>query len=334
MKGTRRSVADFGIPTWLAGSLGVLLPFGEIVTAVLLLPATSFWFGGLGALVLAVVFTVSISINLLRGRKPDCHCFGQLYAKPIGWPTLVRATILAAIAGFLVAFGRSWPVLSVVTLVHHLTTAETVGLIATSIVLFLVVAQAALVIHLLRQHGRLLLRLEALERKRSVGAEPPSGGLPIGSPAPEFQLTLVDGGEMTLNALRREGKLVVLLFSDPNCGPCSALYPEVARWQYEHAEKLTLVLVSRGDAEINRDHVNKHGLQHLLLQKDREVSERYLAFGTPSAVLVQPDGTIGSNVAAGSQAISELLARVTGAATPVISRPAANNHFFDMVSQA
>jgi hypothetical protein len=36
-------------------------------------------------LALLVLFIVAIAVTLARGRKPDCHCFGQLHSKPIGW---------------------------------------------------------------------------------------------------------------------------------------------------------------------------------------------------------------------------------------------------------
>jgi peroxiredoxin len=50
----------------------------------------------------------------------------------------------------------------------------------------------------------------------------------------------------------------------------------------------------------------------VLLQKDREVAQSYQANGTPSAVIVRPDGTIGSPVSAGSEAIKTLVSRTTG----------------------
>jgi thiol-disulfide isomerase/thioredoxin len=104
----------------------------------------------------------------------------------------------------------------------------------------------------------------------------------------------------------------MLLFTDPNCGPCTALLPEIGRWQQEHAEKLTISLISRGDPEENRAKSQEHGLQHVLLQKDWEVSEAYEASGTPSALLVRPDAKIGSPVSGGAEAIRSLLSYALG----------------------
>jgi peroxiredoxin len=58
----------------------------------------------------------------------------------------------------------------------------------------------------------------------------------------------------------------------------------------------------------------------VLLQKDREVAEAYLAYGTPSAVLVRQDGTIGSPVAQGADAIRALVtATLNGTLPPTAS---------------
>jgi peroxiredoxin len=114
---------------------------------------------------------------------------------------------------------------------------------------------------------------------------------------------------VTLDALRALGKPVVLLFSDPGCGPCTALLPEVARWQRDLASKLVVALISRGDPEANRQKVTEYGLTHVLQQQDREVAEAYQAYGTPGAVLVRPDGTIGSPLAEGADAIRALITR-------------------------
>jgi hypothetical protein len=41
----------------------------------------------------------------------------------------------------------------------------------------------------------------------------------------------------------------------------------------------------------------------MLLQKDREIAEAYQCWGTPGAVVIRPDGTIGSQIAEGAEAI-------------------------------
>ena len=46
-----------------------------------------------------------------------------------------------------------------------------------------------------------------------------------------------DGAIVALNQQMEAGKSVVLLFAEPGCGPCEALFTEVARWQREHVDR-------------------------------------------------------------------------------------------------
>jgi uncharacterized membrane protein YphA (DoxX/SURF4 family) len=87
--GSRQAVTGFGLPSSLAGSLSILLPLAELAVAAALIPTSTALWGAIGALALLLVFLVGIGINLARGRKPDCHCFGQLHSAPAGWKTLV-----------------------------------------------------------------------------------------------------------------------------------------------------------------------------------------------------------------------------------------------------
>src|SRR5207247_817962 len=163
------------------------------------------------------------------------------------------------------------------------------------------------------QRGRLLVRIEALEGRVAEAGQAPSpvaagtAGLAGGSPAPSFTLPTLAGETISLHALRALGKPVVLIFSDPGCGPCTALLPEIGGFQREHATKLVVALISRGTVEANRPKASEYGLTHVLLQQDREVAQAYQASGTPSAVLVRRDGTIGSPLAQGADAIRALL---------------------------
>jgi thiol-disulfide isomerase/thioredoxin len=324
-EGSRRAIVDFGAPSALAAPLGLLLPLAELAVAAILLPASTAWWGPLGALALLSAFVVGISINLARGRTPDCHCFGQLHSAPAGWKTLARNGVLAALAGFVLwegYDGGAGP--SAVAWLGALSTAQQLGLLGGVVVLTLLAGQWWLLVHLLRQNGRLLVRVEALEATfaQGGGVVAPSGngtpvhraeeGLPVGSAAPEFGLSGLHGETLTLDSLRSSGKPVMVIFTDPGCGPCNALLPEVGRWQEEHAQKLTLALISRGDHGENMTKAQEHGLTNVLLQKDWEVSESYEVRGTPSAVLVSPEGKVATPVAGGAEGIRGLLAYAVG----------------------
>ena len=120
---------------------------------------------------------------------------------------------------------------------------------------------------------------------------------------------------------------MLLIFSDPGCGPCNELLPEIGRWQRDYAGKLTLVLVSRGTLEANRAKASEHKIAHVLLQQDREVAKEYQASGTPCAVIVRPDKTIASELACGAEAIRTLTAQAVGLpALKALPRPLANEN--------
>jgi peroxiredoxin len=321
-EGSRQAIVDFGLPSALAAPFGLLLPLAELAVAATLLPASTAWWGSLGALALLSVFVVGISINLARGRKPDCHCFGQLHSSPAGWKTLARNGALAAVAGFVLweGFDEAGP--SALAWLWDLSTVQLLGLLGGVLVLGLLAGQWGFLVHLLRQNGRLLVRLEAVEATLAEGGSVvPSEngtpvhqaeGLPVGSAAPQFSLSGLHGETLTLDALRSSGKPVMMLFTDPGCGPCTALLPEVGSWQEEHAKKLALALISRGEVEENKTKAQEHGLSNVLLQKDWEVSSSYEVRGTPSAVLIAPDGKIATPVAGGAEGIRGLLSYAVG----------------------
>ncbi len=320
---TRQTLREFGLPGALAAPLGVLLPLAELALAVALLPLASAWFGAVGALALLLLFSAAVGVNLARGRRPDCNCFGQIASAPIGWPTLARNAVLAALSGLIIVAGRASAGASAVSWLGELTMIERIGLALVLVTLVLVLAETWLLLQLLRQNGRLLVRLDGLEAQVGAGGVPvqamtesgaPGAGLPVGTPAPAFSLSGLFGETMTLDALRAAGRPLLLAFTDPGCGPCQALAPDLGRWQRELAMSLTLVPISRGTVAENRAKAAEHGLGQVLVQQDREVMTAYQAAGTPSAVLVRPDGSIGSALAQGAEEIRALVARQAGAA--------------------
>ena len=162
-EGSRRAIADFGVPAPLTTPLGVLLPLAELVVAAALIPASTAWWGAAGALALLLLFVAGIGANLARGRKPECRCFGQLHSEPAGWNTLARNGFLAAVAGFVLwqGYGGAGP--SAVGWLASLSAAQVAGLVLGLAVLGVLAAQWWLLLNLLRQNGRLLMRVEALE---------------------------------------------------------------------------------------------------------------------------------------------------------------------------
>lgn len=255
--------------------------------------------------------------------------------------------------------------------------------VAMNLLAFLPSALAGLVIcvvgwlgwQLLQQNGRLLLRVEELERRldelefdepdshqseesgvQSEGSRATNGdgradrfsrhslarsrikrnGLKAGTPAPDFTLPrLDDQGEFSLEEFC--GRRVLLVFSDPHCGPCNALAPELEKFHREQMEREvgrvtpcalpggessqngaqgtarptlgpTVVMISRGELKENRAKVKEHGLTFpVLLQQQWEISRRYAMFATPIAYLIDEAGIITHDVAVGVDTIVALM---------------------------
>jgi peroxiredoxin len=179
---------------------------------------------------------------------------------------------------------------------------------------------------LLRQNGRLLMRVEALEtaldqlamgRGEVKAADDPSlsrsrinrAGLAAGTTAPGFRLPLLDGGHVSLADY--SGRRVLLVFSDPSCGPCMSLLPRLEA-AARHAGVAVLV-ISRGSAEANRTKRAQLGLSlPIALQAHWEISRLYCKFSTPMAYLIDERGRTAAEVASGGAAILALLSNAAG----------------------
>jgi peroxiredoxin/uncharacterized membrane protein YphA (DoxX/SURF4 family) len=320
LAGSRQAMRDFGVPGKLADLFGLLLPLAELATAVALIVPVTAWWGAVAATALLLIFVAGIGYNLAQGRTPDCHCFGQLHSAPAGWSTLIRNLVLAGLAGVVVGFGRSATGPGIVESLNRLTVTQGFELLAGALLLVILLGEGWLLMQMMTQQGRLLLRIEALETR--LGQAPPQGarapGLAVGTAAPAFNLPGLHGETTTLESLRSLGKPLVLLFTDPACGPCTALLPDIGQWQREHAKKMVVALVSRGTVDANRAKVTEPKVTNVLLQKDGEIGQAYQAHGTPSAVVVRhQDGTIGSAVAQGADAIRGLIAGILNGTLPI-----------------
>ena len=160
---------------------------------------------------------------------------------------------------------------------------------------------------LVRQNGRILLRLEAIEKQVVLpGAKDASSlsrsrlnrsGLKAGVTAPDFRLPRIDQGELSLSDFR--GERVLLVFSDPHCGPCDELAPQLQAVHLQRPE-LQVLVVSRRDVEANRAKAIALGLTFpIVLQKQWEVSLKYAMFATPIGYLIDEQGILVSDVAVG-----------------------------------
>ena len=275
--------------------------------------------GRVAALALLLAFCAAIALAMVRGKTPDCHCFGQLHSAPVGWKTLVRNGLLAAAAACIVVAGRDDPGADAFAWASALDSIEWLAL-ALAVTLAAVVAIGGYALtHVMRSYGRVLVRLERIEEGlREAGFELddldvlPRLGLEPGTPAPTFWLPTHAGDRIALDDLLQPGRPALLVFTSPGCGPCSTLMPTIVGWQREHADDLIVALLSGGDADVVRAEAAEHGLVNVLIDGTLSAYEDYEAGGTPSAVLVGDDGRIASWLAAGVDSIELLVEQALG----------------------
>lgn len=130
-------------------------------------------------------------------------------------------------------------------------------------------------------------------------------GLAKGEVAPLFNLPRLGGGELRLEEYR--GKSVLLVFSDPECGPCNQLAPRLEKLS-RRVPDIHIIMISRGGVEANGEKALEHGLTFpILMQRHWEISRLYAMFATPIAYLIDEQGMIAANVAAGIEPILNLL---------------------------
>jgi len=330
-RASQQGLVDFGVPIGLASPLSVALPLVELAVALALIPAGTVVYGAVAALILLLVFIGAMVANLARGRRPDCQCFGQIHAGPIGWTSIARNIALAAVAAFIAVAGSSDPGPDLLAWAMPLTTFERAVVVSGAVGLVMLTAQSALLARLTRQNAAILEQLAATAPLagtdaaqaginsvpgHSAPAVPAIALRTIGARAPDFTLPNLAGDVVTLDALRAPGLPIVLVFSDPGCASCNALLPEIGRCQREDAARLTVAVISRGSVEANVAKATEHGLTRVLLQRDREVLTAYGVQGTPSAILLTPDATFASGMAQADVSIRDLLAQPVAVVAP------------------
>jgi peroxiredoxin len=141
-------------------------------------------------------------------------------------------------------------------------------------------------------------------------------GLAPGTPAPRFTLDDIYGRPVSFDDFA--GRRVLLVFSDPHCGPCERLAPQLVRIQREHEADVRIVMVSRGDRDENRRKAERHGVNFpVLVQPGWKVSRDYGIFATPVAFLIDEQGTVEREVAVGTDQINSLLEPARAGAVPM-----------------
>jgi peroxiredoxin len=170
-----------------------------------------------------------------------------------------------------------------------------------------------LVYQLARQNGRILLRLESIEKRLGGGRAAPTkprepSGLPVGTAAPDFELPDLAGMRHKLSEFR--GQDLLLIFFNPQCGFCTKMAADLAALPADGgAGRAIPVVVTTGDAEENRKLVERYGIRCLvLLQEKMEVASQFRAQGTPMGYRIDAAGRISSELTVGADSLLQLAA--------------------------
>jgi peroxiredoxin len=153
---------------------------------------------------------------------------------------------------------------------------------------------------------------EPASRRRPLATERPLSesrlvrdGIRPGTRAPTFALPGLDREQIDLAGYR--GRRVLLVFSDPECGPCEELMPDLVERERRYRDDLAVVMVSRGDVAQNRVRRERHAADFpIALQRGWTISKQYGIFSTPVGFLIGPDGVVEQDVARGNVEILHL----------------------------
>lgn len=181
--------------------------------------------------------------------------------------------------------------------------------LGTALPWLLIALGAWLGYQLVLQNGRILLRLESIEKRlgpRSESKPPQPGGLPVGSAAPDFELPDLAGVRRKLSEFL--GKDLLLIFFNPQCGFCTKMAADLAALPLEGSSgRAVPVVITTGAAEANRKLVEQYGIRCLvLLQEETKVAAQYRAQGTPMGYRIDGAGRIASDLAVGAEPLLKL----------------------------
>jgi thiol-disulfide isomerase/thioredoxin len=126
----------------------------------------------------------------------------------------------------------------------------------------------------------------------------------IGEPVPEIMLEDLSGKEIALKD-DFKGENTLVLFWNPGCGFCQRMLPDLKKWEEEHPESTPrLLVVSAGTEEANR----QMGLNStVVLDQGFAVGRSFGVSGTPSAVHIDAEGKVTSEVAVGAPSLLGLV---------------------------
>ncbi|MBK7707369.1 MAG: redoxin domain-containing protein [Acidobacteria bacterium] len=128
----------------------------------------------------------------------------------------------------------------------------------------------------------------------------------IGSDVPEFALKDLNDNDISSADLK--GKSTLLMYWSMGCGYCREMMKDLIAWDQEKGkDHPNLVVLSQGKPE---DHSELKLSSPILIEEAGKTAEAIGMPGTPSAVMVNEDGKIVSQIAVGASNIWSLVGHV------------------------
>ena len=246
-----------------------LLPLSELFLAGLIMSPVTARLGAALAIGVLGLFSAVIQRQPRRGQALPCRCFGRNTGRPADRRTILRNLVLATVAVVIVLLGP--PQLR-----------PGVNLMLAALVIF---AAQGWVIYLLQR--------ELSERASSWFN---SGAM--------VELSTLAGTRLRLaDLLRGEIQALLVVFVDPQCGPCRRLLPDLVAWESAVPTGGRLLVVSE-DGAATAEMAERFGLKGLVLQDHFAVAKHYGVRGTPAAVILRP-GNAEPEVALGAPRVRE-----------------------------
>lgn len=132
-----------------------------------------------------------------------------------------------------------------------------------------------------------------------------NGSSKIGQEIPAFELNDVAGRKVTANDL--QGKQTLITYWSQGCGFCTKMLDELREWDKTKGQDApNLLIVSSGEAE---NHSEMDLKSTIVLDNERKLPQELGMSGTPSAILINENGKIISEVAVGADRIWTLVGK-------------------------
>jgi hypothetical protein len=309
-RGTTDAMTSLRLPApRLHPAVATLLPIGEIVLAIgpwipvwgVSMPAAALTAG------LMILYWVVIARALTFEERVSCSCFGNLGTPTVSRVTLVRNSLLIALA-----------VLSVLGAVEY---APGLAHAASPVTILQLVAAVAITI---------VLTLVTI-RVTTTGEDRPTGGTTdpdasvrggrtadqqeeadleyVRTPTPFGMLQREDEDPMTLASLTAQ-HAALLIWVRPGCGPCERVLSSVPAWKDSLDGILSMRTLFRSRPSDLAPTVRSRAGDTAAWDIEGNLAASLRAHSSPAAVLLGADGLLAGGPVAGADAVTELVEEI------------------------